>query len=130
VIEAIIYLLFFAGSVFVAATLWRINLPALSVLAVVAGAMPFAQRLSLPSTGLELETQFTMWKVLVTLTLLAGVGMFLLCIYAGRKGVERTPHLVAVAIVASALLVLPVHRPHFGWTQHGHYVWESPFHVH
>lgn len=130
ILEAVAYLVALCASAFLVVTFLRNDHKFGAASAAICGLTLAAHRFALPSSLVDLETQFRLWTpfTAILMMLVAALFILLLLVNVGDRR-ERIIALVASVLLCAAVL-LPLHRPHFGWSDHAHFIWESPYHVH
>ena len=102
----------------------------LAAVAATCGLMLAAHRFALPSSVMDLEIQFRLWTPLTAILMLLVSSLLVLVFVVDVGGRREKVFAIAASALLCVVLLLPLHRPHFGWSDHAHFVWESPYHVH
>lgn len=130
VIEAITYLIALCASAYLAVTYVRNEHRLAAVVAATCGLMLAVHRFALPSSMMDLEAQFRLWTPITAVLMFLPAALLVLVFVLDVGGRREKVFSIAASVLLFAALLLPLHRPHFGWSDHAHFVWESPYHVH
>jgi len=83
----------------------------------------------LPNGYVNIDIQLKMWSIFQSMLI---ISLIMYCTIIVMNPIEKKHKLKqrVGCILVVTIMSLPIYNPHQGWGYHGHFKWESPYHLH
>ena len=99
------------------------------VILILSSIIPLLAILLFPIETIKLEMQYSLWSISGS-AIIASLVMYIFILFNETKKHNFKITIRVCCVTILLLMLYPMHTPHYGWGNHGHLLWESPYHLH